>query len=106
MLNTQEFVQEYFAAAIDPDPERYHALFAEQVVVRDDGKTHRGLAEVRAWRSEVPPVRYRVREVSGPAAACRATAEISGDFPGSPVTLHFVFERDTQGRITSLSIEP
>ncbi|WP_374204439.1 hypothetical protein [Streptomyces pseudogriseolus] len=49
---------------------------------------------------------YDVREVTGTAAACRAVAEVSGDFPGSPVTLHFAFERDARGRITRLEITP
>ncbi|MFG1906275.1 nuclear transport factor 2 family protein [Kribbella sp. NPDC048928] len=101
-----EFAGEYFAAAVDPERERYFALFADDVVVHDDGRTHRGLADVRAWRAEVPSVQYAVHEVSGDPAACVAVAEISGDFPGSPVVLRFSFERDVQGRITLLDIAP
>ncbi|MER6694511.1 nuclear transport factor 2 family protein [Streptomyces minutiscleroticus] len=106
MQDTRTFVEEYFAAATDPDHERYFALFGDDAVVHDDGRTHRGLAAVRRWRGEVPSVRYDLREVTGPAAACGAVAEISGDFPGSPVTLRFAFERDAQGKITTLDIEP
>jgi hypothetical protein len=100
------FAAEYFAAAVDPDRERYLGLFDADVVVRDDGRTHRGIAEVRAWRSEVAPVAYDVETVTGTAAAFQAVASISGDFPGSPVTLQFAFELNPQGRITSLVIEP
>jgi len=106
MLDTQEFVEEYFAAAIDPDLERYYALFGDDVVVHDDGKTHEGLAAVRRWRSEVPSVRYDVRSVTGSATAFEAAAEVSGDFPGTPVTLRFTFERDARGKIVRLDIEP
>lgn len=106
MQNIQRFAEEYFAAATDTDRERYFALFGDDVVVHDDGRSHRGLAAVRQWRTAVPPVRYDLREVTGTAAACQAVAEVSGDFPGSPVTLRFTFERDTQGKITRLDIAP
>ncbi|MGY6026049.1 hypothetical protein [Streptomyces spinosirectus] len=59
---------------------------------------------MRRRRTEVPPVRYDVREVTGTATACRAAVEVSGDFAGSPVGLRFAFERDRQGKITLLDI--
>ncbi|WP_413099880.1 nuclear transport factor 2 family protein [Streptomyces sp. Inha503] len=106
MLDIQDFAEEYFAAAVDPDGERYFSLFADAVVVHDDGRSHHGLTAVRRWRAEVPSVRYDLREITGTATACKAVAAISGDFPGSPVTLRFAFTRDVQGKITQLDIEP
>ncbi|MGW6795356.1 nuclear transport factor 2 family protein [Streptomyces chartreusis] len=106
MQEIQEFLTKYFSAATDPDRERYFSLFDDAVVVHDDGRSHHGLAAVRRWRDEVPDVRYDLREVTGTPTACRAVAEIAGDFPGSPVTLCFTFERDAQGKITRLDIEP
>jgi hypothetical protein len=106
MKNAQEFAEEYFAAATDTDQERYAALFGDGAVVHDDGRSHQGIAAVRRWRAEVPSVRYGLREVTGTATACQAVAEVSGAFPGSPVTLRFTFERDTQGKITLLDITP
>ena len=102
----EQFAAEYFAAAVDPDRERYVALFADEAVVHDDGRTYHGLDEVRGWRGEVPPVRYDVRGVTGERRACTAVAEVSGDFPGSPVELRFTFERDERGKITVLDIAP
>lgn len=104
--DVQEFAREYFAAAIDTDHERYVSLFSEAAIVHDDGQTYRGTADVRSWRSEVPPVRYELREANGDRASCLAVAEVSGDFPGSPVTLRFSFQRDEQGMITALDIAP
>lgn len=104
--DVKEFAREYFAAAIDPDQEHYIALFSETAIVHDDGRTYRGTADVRRWRSEVPPVRYELREASGGRASCLAVAEVSGEFPGSPVALRFSFERDEQGLITALDIAP
>ncbi|MFC5216699.1 nuclear transport factor 2 family protein [Streptomyces coerulescens] len=102
----EEFVGEYFAAATDAARERYFSLFDDAVVVHDDGRSHHGLAAVRRWRDEVPSVHYDLREVTGTRTALRAVAEVGGDFPGSPVTLCFTFERDAQGKITRLDIAP
>lgn len=102
----RDFAEEYFAAAVDTDHGRHAALFADDALVHDDGRSHRGLAAVRRWHGEVPAVVYDLREVTGTAAACRAVAAVSGDFPGSPVTLRFTFERDARGKITLLDIEP
>ncbi|MEU3158380.1 nuclear transport factor 2 family protein [Streptomyces griseoincarnatus] len=74
------FVDEYVAAAAAADRARYLALFDDNVVVRDEGRTHRGLTEVRRWLDHVPPVEYDVREVSGtgpsaaPSPRCRGTS--------------------------------
>jgi SnoaL-like protein len=106
MKKIQKFVEEYFAAATAPDRERYFALFGDDVVVHDDGRSHQGLAAVRRWRDEIPSVHYDLREVTSTPTACRAVAEVAGDFPGSPVTLCFTFERDAQGKITRLDIAP
>ncbi|MGW3570969.1 nuclear transport factor 2 family protein [Streptomyces sp. NPDC000941] len=105
MQDIQGFAEEYFGAAVDLNRERYFALFADDVVVHDDGRSHHGLTAVRRWRAEVPSVRYDLREATGTATACKAVAEVCGDFPGSPVTLRFAFTRDAQGKITRLDIE-
>ncbi|MFE0520917.1 nuclear transport factor 2 family protein [Streptomyces sp. NPDC058954] len=101
MQDAQEFVREYFAAAVASDRGRYFTLFDDDVVVPDDGRSHQGLAAVRRWRTEVPPVRYDLHDITGTPTACTALAEVSGDFPGSPVTLRFTFERNTQRSISS-----
>ncbi len=64
------------------------------------------VVEVRRWLDHVPPVEYDVREVTGTRAVCRAVAEVPGDFPGSPGTLRFTFDRDARGAITRLEITP
>jgi hypothetical protein len=104
-------IDTYFALAGGPDIEAYVALFASDTVVHDDGTTRRGLDEVRDWREEVPSVAYRVESVTpapgadaGPGA-WTARTEISGDFPGSPVTLDFAFELES-GLIRRLTITP
>ncbi|MGA5417548.1 hypothetical protein [Streptomyces pseudogriseolus] len=70
--DARAFVETYAAAATAADHAPYLALFDDNAVVRDEGRTHRGRTEVRRWRDQVPPVEYDVREVTGTAAACRA----------------------------------
>jgi hypothetical protein len=105
MTATQDLVTRYFVLAADPDLEAYHAQFADDAVVEDEGRVHRGIGAIRAWRTSVPPVTYDVRTMEPTDDGERALAVISGDFPGSPVTLAFAFTF-ADGRIRSLTIRP
>jgi SnoaL-like protein len=102
-----ERIEQYFVLATQPDMEPYFAQFAADVVVEDDGQTHVGTDAVRAWRRSVPGVTYDVRAVAETSEGSHvATVEISGDFPGSPVLLGFVFTFDDAGLISRLVIAP
>ena len=76
--------------------------------VQDEGRTFEGLAAITAWRTET---KKQYRDMVEPVEAVQrdgqtvVTARVSGDFPGSPATLTFIFrlERD---HITSLEIRP
>ena len=94
----------YFELATDPDTDAYFAQFAPDAVVEDEGKERHGIAEIRAWRTEIPRVKYDVKRVERGADGTTAWAEISGDFPGSPVTLTFHFTYAEDGRISTLRI--
>jgi len=94
----------YFELAAQPDTDAYFAQFADDAVVEDEGKEHHGIGEIRAWRSEVPRVRYDVKTVDRHGSGTDARAEISGAFPGSPVTLAFHFEFTDEDRIAVLRI--
>lgn len=74
------------------DSEAYTACFTDSAIVRDEGKTHTGKAEIRQWieqaneeyQSLMKPLNY---EQSGSNGVL--TAEVSGTFPGSPIVLKF-----------------
>lgn len=87
------------------DLEAYFALFRADATVEDEGREHHGIAEIRRWRTEVPPVTYNVRSVDPSGSGYTVDAEIAGDFPGSPVTLNFYFEFDGES-ISVLRIRP
>ncbi|MFI5429130.1 nuclear transport factor 2 family protein [Aeromicrobium sp. UC242_57] len=100
-----ELVDRYFALAPSHDREAYFALFADDAIALDDGHTYVGIEAIRSWRAEVPPVTYTRTDVSEVDGRLVATADIAGDFPGSPVALRFAFEFD-DGVITRLVISP
>lgn len=97
-------VETYFERAVDANLESYFELFADDVVVEDEDREHLGLAAVRRWRAEVPPVTYTIRETSVDADTAVAVTRIEGDFPGSPVDLRFCFRFDHEGMIVELRI--
>ncbi len=104
-MDTTALVDRYFARAAAPDLDAYTALFTPDAVAEDEGHTYRGTAALRAWRADVPPVTCTVVDVAPAGGATRATADVAGDFPGSPVRLAFDLTfRD--GLIAHLRIRP
>jgi hypothetical protein len=102
-VDTTELVEQYFALAVDDDPERYLAQFADDAEVVDDGQRR---DDLRAWRRDVPAVTYGVEAVRPREGGADADVLLAGDFPGSPVRLDFAFGFDAEGRITALAIRP
>lgn len=101
-----DLIDRYFDLATQVEREPWFALFTDDVVVEDDGRTHQGIAEVRAWRTGVPSVTYSVTDVTTQNGYQVATADIAGDFPGSPIPLRFHFIEVEDGRIKHLAIRP
>ncbi|MFI7606283.1 nuclear transport factor 2 family protein [Micromonospora sp. NPDC049366] len=107
MNTTPDLIRRYFELAGQPDKDDYFALFADDAVVQDEGKTYRGIQEIRAWRADVPLVSYEITDVEETPEGTVVTATITGDFPGSPFAgLRFRFEEYDGGRIRRLRIAP
>ncbi len=98
-----DLITRHFQISDAGDVDAYAALFAPDAVVHDDGHTHVGLDDIRAWRGSTTPVTSDVLDVCGGDEAT-ARVRIAGDFPGSPVVLGFRFGFDDAGRITTLTI--
>lgn len=80
--------------------------FTNQAVVRDEGQTHTGLAAIAAWKTAASAkYAYTVEPLRLEQKAGRhvVTGRVTGDFPGSPVELRFVFELERR-KIASLEI--
>lgn len=96
----------FFASENAHDPSAIDRCFAASAVVRDEGKTIKGIAAIRAWRAESGEKYHHSVEplaVFTEDGTVVVTARVSGTFPGSPVTLSHIFEIE-RGRITSLEI--
>ena len=83
------------------------ACFAPDGIVRDEGRTREGPKDIVAWRRETVEKYQHTFEplalVERDGKTIVAT-KVSGSFPGSPITLDFVFRLEN-GKIASLDIQ-
>ena len=100
-------IAEYFAAD-RADASAVAECFTENAVVVDENHVYSGRPAIRRWK-ESATTRYKYtskpitsEEVDGKIVV---TSRLTGDFPGSPVDLRYVFELEGD-RIASLEIAP
>ena len=96
----------YFDADKTGNADAVAGWFTEDAVVTDEGKDHHGRDAVRAWKTGASQAfSYTVE----PFAMLRdgdrtiVTGRLTGDFPGSPVDLRYVFTLSGD-RIAALEI--
>jgi len=103
-MNLPKVVEELIKTQNEFDSNAYAQCFSESAVVFDEGKTHTGRKEIEQWidkankdyRATMKPVDYSETEQT-------LKAEVSGNFPGSPLVLTYQFDiRDE--KIQSLKI--
>jgi hypothetical protein len=76
------------------DVEALSECFAANAVVRDEGRTHAGLAAIKQWRIEARRKYHHTvapLEIAQRGGKTILKARLTGTFPGSPVTLEFSF---------------
>jgi len=84
----------YVAAENRGDTEAMAECFAEDAVVRDEGQTIEGLAAIKKWKAET---KKKYQHTVEPLASAQkdgktmVTNRLTGNFPGSPIELEFVF---------------
>lgn len=96
----------YVAAENSGDANLFDRCFAQNATVRDENETHTGLAAIKSWKAEakrkyqhtVDPL--RLIEQDGKFIV---TNRLTGNFPGSPIELDFVFTLEGD-KIVSLEI--
>ena len=107
-LNLPPAVLAYFNAANDGNAEGVALCFAEDAVVRDEGRDMRGRAAILAWTQEThakyAPVTTPL-EANSPSGQLIVVAQVAGTFPGSPLPLRFHFTLG-DGGISALEITP
>jgi hypothetical protein len=102
-----EVVTRYLAAANRSDAAQAAACFAPNAIVHDECRDYAGRGAIRAWVAETGrkyhPTLTPLRSlVSGNRVSL--SVAVSGQFPGSPVTLDFEL-RLQDGKISTLTIE-
>ena len=86
--------------------ERLSECFAPNTIIRDEGRTYEGLAAIKAWKAER---KKQYHHTVTPLAVAQQhgktvlKAQLTGTFPGSPVTVNFAFVLEA-GKILSLEI--
>ncbi|MEA2783431.1 MAG: hypothetical protein QOK29_4975 [Rhodospirillaceae bacterium] len=94
-VNLPRSLAEYFLAANTDDADRVAACFAEDAIVRDEGRDIRGRDAVRVWAEEARrKYRFHAEVIGVEETADRTvvTAHLTGPFPGSPVDLRYRFK--------------
>ena len=89
------------------DREALADCFAAHATVRDEGQTMQGLQAIKTWRVETgTKYRHAVEPVAVTACDGKTVVrtKLTGEFPGSPITLDFVFTLEG-GKIAALEIQ-
>src|ERR1700732_1526814 len=79
------------------DTEALAQCFAEDAVVRDENQTIEGLAAIKKWKAET---KKKYQHTVEPLASAQkdgktiVTNRLTGNFPGRPIELEFVFTLD------------
>lgn len=90
------------------ETEKLSACFAPNAIVHDESRTYEGLAAITAWKAETKRKYHHTitpLDVAYEQDKTVLKAQLTGDFPGSPVTLHFDFVVEA-GHILSLEMHP
>jgi ketosteroid isomerase-like protein len=91
-MELPQLVAQFVEAQNTYNSEAYTECFTETAIVHDEGKTHTGKEEIRAWiedaneryKSVIKLLQYDESGSNGVLIA-----EVSGTFPGSPIVLSF-----------------
>ena len=105
-LSLPEPIANYFAADTAGDSSALARCFTAEGVVRDEGGTFTGIAAIQQWHSRAKAKYHHTVEplsVNERDGDVVVSGKVTGDFPGSPITLQHVF-RVAGDEIVSLEI--
>ena len=93
-LSLPEPIANYFAADMAGDASALARCFTAEGVVRDEGGTFTGIAAIQQWNMRAKAkYHYMVAPigVSARDGEIVVIGKVTGDFPGSPITLQHAF---------------
>jgi len=114
MINLPSAISAYVEAANAQDAARVAAAFLPDAIAHDEGHVHRGRAEIAAWAEKsareygaimAPLAIDRIDGADGKDEHYALRTEVSGSFPGSPITLTFHFALQSNS-IAALEVKP
>ena len=106
-MNLPPVLTRYIEASNAHNAEAIVDCFADDAVVRDENATQHGKIEIRRWATEtIEKYKFHFKPLSANERGGKTilSMEVSGSFPGSPITLeyHFTIAND---KIESLIID-
>jgi SnoaL-like domain len=95
----------YVAAENSGEVESLSECFTPDAMVRDERRTYTGLEAIKEWKAETNRYNHTIAplEVTHRDGRTVLKATLTGNFPGSPVTLEFAFVLK-RGKIKSLEM--
>jgi ketosteroid isomerase-like protein len=109
MADTPDVIVRYLRAAAGGDLDAVLACFSADAHVTDDNEIYQGHEEIRRWRETVTSQFVYTIDVVDTETCDNdryvVTADLEGNFPGSPVRLKWRFAV-RGGLITALEIAP
>ena len=105
-IQLAESIDKYFDISNGIDSAQVKDCFTPSATVHDEGGTYEGLASIECWLQET---RKKYQFSSKPISVDTkeqqeiVVAEVSGEFPGSPIQLSYAFVLNG-GKIQSLEI--
>jgi hypothetical protein len=106
-LDLPQPIADYFSAD-RRDGKAVARCFTAEGVVKDERKTHVGVAAIEAWKDAASAEFAYVAEPIALEQLDReviVSGRVTGSFPGSPVILRYAFVLE-RGKIASLEITP
>ena len=105
-LHLPKTIELFMASENVHDTDAIADCFASDATVIDEGRRRAGLNEISAWRRETEAKYHHTLTplaITQCAGKTVVETDMSGDFPGSPVTVEFVFQLKDD-KIASLEI--
>jgi len=106
-LNLPIVLQQYFEAQNAHNIEAMVDCFTPDAVVRDEGRNITGTEGIREWKKNTS-AKYRIAaepiESRVETGLTVIVAKVSGNFPGSPANLTYLFGFAADGRISALEV--
>ena len=106
-MNLPPVIPRYIEASNAHDVTGIVDCFADDAVVRDENATRHGKIDIGCWATEtIQKYKFHFKALSADRRGAKTilSMEVSGSFPGSPVTLDYHFTI-ANGKIQSLIID-